>query len=162
MNDTNNLKGAEAVLKFSVFNDLKNGSGRKPSTLVLDKTPTIFQIFERMSIKPKLLSLGALRSNDISCLVKDRIPKKYREKKLDNMLRKSRTKKEAKILEKASKSGIPCPRLLEVSEFTITMSIIKGQNAEANEKNVKEAGKILEQLHSLNIIHGDYTFANLM
>ncbi|MDD5022995.1 MAG: KEOPS complex kinase/ATPase Bud32, partial [Candidatus ainarchaeum sp.] len=85
-----------------------------------------------------------------------------REKKLDNMLRKSRTKREAKILEKASKSGIPCPRLLEVSEFTITMSIIKGQNAEANEKNVKEAGKILEQLHSLNIIHGDYTFANLM
>jgi len=122
-------------------------------------------------------------------VIKDRIPKSYRNKTLDSKLRTERTKREARLLNKAKIAGVPCPTVLEVTKFGITMTKIRGKRADLinkkflrkflgignengssnlqykNKKSMnlaKLAGKYLAQLHASDIIHGDYTPANLI
>jgi TP53 regulating kinase and related kinases len=60
-------------------------------------------------------------------IIKDRIKKSYRIMELDDKIRKSRTKKEAKLLEKASQI-INAPKPLPTKEiYQIKMPYIKGQ-----------------------------------
>lgn len=96
------------------------------------------------------------------CLVKERIPKTYRINELDLSLRKRRTRGEAKLLQKVKSLGIPCPEVLEVGEFSIKLSIIEGERPEEDSPHIKEAAEILATLHNNDIIHGDFTFANLI
>lgn len=98
----------------------------------------------------------------IPCLIKDRIPKSYRIKELDLFLRKFRTKREAKLLRRATEIGVPCPLVYEVGEFSIKLSFLEGDRPKENKKNAKDAAEILAKLHSSDIIHGDFTFANLL
>ncbi|HIH22286.1 TPA: Kae1-associated serine/threonine protein kinase [Candidatus Micrarchaeota archaeon] len=97
-------------------------------------------------------------------VIKERIPKTYRHKTLDSKLRTERTKREARLLNKAKLVGVPCPTVLEVTEFKIVMTKIRGKRADLikNKNSAKTAGKYLAQLHTSNIIHGDYTPANLI
>lgn len=95
-------------------------------------------------------------------VVKDRISKKYRIKSLDEKLRRSRTKVEARLLHRAKTADVKCPVVMKVDDFTITMTFIEGKRPGMNKKESKEAGKILARLHSAGIIHGDYTPANLL
>jgi len=95
-------------------------------------------------------------------VVKDRIPKKYRAKELDERLRKSRTRVEARLLHRAKKADVKCPVVMKVDDFSITMTFIDGKRPGMNLRESKEAGKILARLHSSGIIHGDYTPANLL
>jgi tRNA A-37 threonylcarbamoyl transferase component Bud32 len=81
---------------------------------------------------------------------------------LDRKLRAERTRSEAKLLHKAKLAGVDCPAVLEVGEFEIIMSLIRGKRPKMNESEAKEAGMILAKLHSADIIHGDYTPANLI
>ncbi len=95
------------------------------------------------------------------CLIKDRIAKKYRIDELDLALRRRRTKREAKLLTKAFENGILCPKVYKQEKFQLKISYLKGKHPEENKKNVISAAEILSKLHSLDIIHGDFTFANL-
>lgn len=104
-------------------------------------------------------------------LVKERIPKKYRIKEIDERLRKERTKKEVKLLTEARKFGIETPPLLDVKENKIVMQFIDGDTAKeffyiAKEDEVKkiseEIGKMVGLLHSNGIIHGDLTTSNMI
>jgi len=104
-------------------------------------------------------------------LVKERIPKKYRIKEIDEKLRKERTKKEVKLLTEARKFGVETPPLLDVSETKIVMQFIDGKtvkeifySAKENEveKISKQIGKIVGLLHSNGIIHGDLTTSNMI
>ncbi|MBU0586871.1 Kae1-associated serine/threonine protein kinase, partial [Candidatus Micrarchaeota archaeon] len=88
--------------------------------------------------------------------------KTYRIPELDIRLRKERTKQEARLLHRAKIAGVSCPTVLFVDEFSIGMSRIKGKRPKMNAKEMKEAGKILAKLHNANIIHGDFTPANLL
>ena len=68
-------------------------------------------------MKEKIIQRGAeailiQRGNE---LIKRRVKKGYRLAELDEKLRKSRTKKEAKLLEKSSKL-IPVPKIKKISE----------------------------------------------
>ena len=94
--------------------------------------------------------------------VKNRIPKKYRNSGLDEKLRRSRTKVEARLLHRAKIAGVKCPVVLKVDDFSITMTFIDGKRPGMNKKESWEAGKMLAKLHSAGIIHGDYTPANLI
>ncbi|MBU0591226.1 Kae1-associated serine/threonine protein kinase [Candidatus Micrarchaeota archaeon] len=94
--------------------------------------------------------------------VKKRIEKKYRVKKLDDLLRRERTKSEARLLHRAKSTGVLCPVVLEVSEFEIVMSFVSGKRPKIIGKNVRDFGVLLAKLHSADIIHGDYTPANLL
>jgi len=102
-------------------------------------------------------------------LVKDRIKKSYRLPSLDEKLRKQRTKKEAKLLEKAS-SLIPVPKVIKTDEKEkIEMEFIEGKKLSGHLDGLKDAEKICEQigentakLHDADIIHGDLTTSNMI
>jgi Kae1-associated kinase Bud32 len=105
-------------------------------------------------------------------IVKDRIPKSYRISELDNKIREQRTKKEAKLLNKAS-SIIPAPKPLSLPDFgrMIHMPFIKGQKLSekldtfslAKQKQIcKQIGESIARLHENNIIHGDLTTSNMI
>ncbi len=97
-----------------------------------------------------------------AAVVKERIAKRYREQSLDRRLRRERTRGEARLLHRAKLAGVACPVVLEVGEFTITMGFLDGKRPEMDAGEAKEAGEILAKLHSADIIHGDYTPANLI
>lgn len=105
-------------------------------------------------------------------IIKDRIPKSYRIKELDEKIRKYRTRREISILGKASKL-IPVPKIHDSSEkdFKITMDFIDGKRLSEtldnfNDKKIleicKTIGKQVALLHNNNIIHGDLTTSNII
>ncbi|MEK6927497.1 MAG: KEOPS complex kinase/ATPase Bud32 [Nanoarchaeota archaeon] len=110
----------------------------------------------------------AIILEDKNIILKKRIPKSYRIPQLDIKLRKSRTKKECKLLEK-SFSLIPVPKVLNQEEFEIQLENIKGKKLSQfleKLKNLpeiyKQIGKNLAILHDNNIIHGDLTTSNMI
>ena len=101
-------------------------------------------------------------------LVKDRIPKSYRIPQLDQRLRKQRTRKEIKLLDKAS-NLINVPNIISSTESTISLEEIKGKKLAIcldNTKNSKsicqQIGKSIAILHDNDIIHGDLTTSNMI
>lgn len=122
----------------------------------------------------KVLSQGAeaiiLKKGDK--VVKQRTEKSYRISKLDEKLRKLRTRSEGKLLEKASKS-VNVPKVLKVDEKSkeITSEFIDGERLsdileklpEKEQKEILEkVGKTISQLHNVDIIHGDLTPSNMI
>lgn len=95
-------------------------------------------------------------------LVKTRVAKKYRLKEIDEKLRRERTRSEARLLHKAKVAGVDCPSVLQVDDFEISMSFLEGDRPQMSASECKEAGEILAKLHEADIIHGDYTPANLI
>lgn len=96
------------------------------------------------------------------CLVKSRVPKGYRLKALDLRLRAERTRSEARLLHKAKIAGVLCPIVLDVDGFGMTLTLIRGKRPKMDAEEAHEAGGILAALHGADIIHGDYTPANLI
>jgi Kae1-associated kinase Bud32 len=103
-------------------------------------------------------------------IVKDRISKKYRHPELDNKIRKSRTKSEAKIMNKL-KSIINVPKILADpgSGRMIHMQFIEGKKLSEHLDNLNNKEVIAEQIgseiakiHENNIIHGDLTTSNMI
>lgn len=97
-----------------------------------------------------------------AAVVKSRIAKGYRVKELDSRLRTERTRSEARLLHKAKLAGVDCPTVLCVDDFGITMTFVDGKRPEMTKKQSAGAGAILAKLHANDIIHGDYTPANLI
>ncbi|PIN74931.1 Kae1-associated kinase Bud32 [Candidatus Woesearchaeota archaeon CG10_big_fil_rev_8_21_14_0_10_37_12] len=101
-------------------------------------------------------------------ILKERPVKKYRLPEIDAVLRKQRTRKETKILEKIQQLKIPVPNILNVDEktMTITMEFIPGPKVKdilSEKKNLaKEIGQHVGKLHENNIIHGDLTTSNMI
>ncbi len=95
---------------------------------------------------------------------KIRRPKRYRHPKLDESLRRSRTRTEAKIIALARKHGVPTPIILDIDGDKIVMERIKGEPV----KNVmskeisREIGRMVARLHKAGIIHGDITPMNMI
>ncbi len=100
-------------------------------------------------------------------IVKNRISKGYRHSELDKKIIKQRTKKEAKLLEKASKL-IPCPLPIQIESNRIKMPFIEGKKLSENLeqldwKNIcKTIGSQIAKLHDADIIHGDLTTSNMI
>lgn len=94
--------------------------------------------------------------------IKTRDPKNYRAKEIDTNLRKIRTRVEARLLHKAKIAGVLCPTVLCIEDFALWLSFIKGNRPKLNQDFAKKAAEILAKLHSNNIIHGDFTPANLI
>ena len=123
-------------------------------------------------MQEKIIQQGAeaiiiKRGNDI---IKRRIPKTYRLPILDEKLRKQRTKKEAKLLQKAS-AIIPIPKIIKINEKDkeIEMEFIKGKKLSEHLDSLKNKvqisktiGKQIALLHDNDIIHGDLTTSNII
>ncbi len=123
----------------------------------------------------KILQQGAeakiILSNKNDFIIKDRIRKSYRIKELDDKIRKSRTKKEAKLLEKASKI-INAPKPFFAPDFyQIKMPYIVGNKVsefldsfplEKQKEVLRQVGEEIAKLHKEDIIHGDLTTSNML
>lgn len=106
-------------------------------------------------------------------IYKQRIQKSYRLKKLDEKIRKQRTKKEARVLTKALEAKINVPKLHEINKekHTLLIEFIEGERLSEtlNSKTKKQQLEIMQKigtevskLHEQNIIHGDLTTSNII
>lgn len=105
---------------------------------------------------------------DENKIIKERTPKNYRIKEIDEKLRFFRTKREAKIIEK---SPINVPKIFSTGKEKIEMEFIEGDllkdafdKLEKNKRTeiLKKIGKEIRKLHDSGIIHGDLTTANII
>lgn len=101
---------------------------------------------------------------------KKRIKKSYRIPEIDIPLRKQRTRKEAKILDKL-KGKIPVPKLIKLNEANseIILEYIKGKKLSDCLDKLKNKNKVMHEIaksvslvHNQNIIHGDLTTSNMI
>jgi Kae1-associated kinase Bud32 len=99
---------------------------------------------------------------------KHRIKKSYRLSDLDQRLRKSRTKSEAKIINKLS-SILPVPKILESDDKeNIIMEFIEGKKLSENleklnyKKICRQIAENITKMHNQGIIHGDLTTSNMI
>lgn len=111
-------------------------------------------------------------------IVKERFCKKYRHPQLDLKLTHKRTLQEARAMLKCHKAGIKTPLpyfvdyethkiyMEEINGFTLREKIEVLQAQNDNEGALKyiaqKLGKIVAQMHSVNVIHGDLTTSNIL
>jgi TP53 regulating kinase-like protein len=109
----------------------------------------------------------------IGAIIKHRKAKAYREAKLDTSIRERRTKIEANILYSALNAGVNVPLVLFVGKYSIYEKFVNGLQLSLLLKEKKltgqklascmtKVGKYLAILHSSNIVHGDFTPANII
>ncbi len=102
-------------------------------------------------------------------VIKERVKKEYRHESLDHAIRKSNTRKEVKLLQKA-REHIPVPRVITHSdkEMIIEMEHIEGKKlrdviGSVDRKDIfQRVGKKIAKLHNASIIHGDLTTSNIL
>lgn len=113
--------------------------------------------------------------------IKHRISKSYRLKTIDTNIITKRTRTEEKIMKKLNANSINTPKLYTLQDIpelnvfnindTLVMQKIDGitlleylikATDNIKEEIFSEMGKIVSQIHKLNIIHGDMTPANFM
>lgn len=104
--------------------------------------------------------------NSSQNIEKQRIRKEYRIPEIDIVLRRSRTKKEAKILQKLNSLRLLVPKLIKTSEYDIEMEHIEGTQLkrllDTTPEYAEMIGKNLALMHDNNIIHGDLTTSNMI
>ncbi|MDE1874055.1 MAG: Kae1-associated serine/threonine protein kinase [Candidatus Micrarchaeota archaeon] len=100
----------------------------------------------------------------VKSVVKSRQPKAYRIKEIDEELRRTRTKKEAKAMLRAKEAGVEVPGLLALGKFSIYMERLSGKLLKDTKSKVSYAkiGVMLAKMHAANVVHGDFTPANII
>jgi Kae1-associated kinase Bud32 len=105
--------------------------------------------------------------------IKKRIPKSYRNEKIDKRLREARTKLEAKMISEARSFGVPTPIIYDVDtkESKIVMQYVDGErikealhnsNQEEQKRLCRGIGECVGKLHANDLIHGDLTTSNMI
>lgn len=104
-------------------------------------------------------------------LVKERLRKGYRLPELDEEIRSQRTRKEARLLERARRAGVQAPVAEVAGDYSIRMDYIDGKRlkdalgcmgAAEQDAIAEKIGGIVAALHSARVIHGDLTTSNMM
>jgi len=103
---------------------------------------------------------------------KFRVPKSYRIAALDDELRRSRIRMEARLMADARAAGVAVPILYDIDlvENKIVMEFVEGPTVKsvlegggpAGLKTAREVGRIVGRLHRAGIIHGDLTTSNMI
>jgi TP53 regulating kinase and related kinases len=97
---------------------------------------------------------------------KTRPQKQYRLAVIDAILRKRRTKMEASILEKLAKKGVLVPKLITKDTDALVMEFLEGMQVKElldTHVDLAEAiGRVVAQVHALDIVHGDLTTSNMI
>jgi Kae1-associated kinase Bud32 len=106
---------------------------------------------------------------DGDSVIKDRVAKGYRLPEIDDKLRKFRTRREAKVLEKLQQINFPAPRLMSMCDqaMQLRMEMVQGNKLrdilyQDPVALSEEMGKKIGILHANNIIHGDLTTSNMI
>lgn len=102
----------------------------------------------------------------VEVVKKVRHPKAYRHPELDERIRRTRTKHEAKLLHLAKVAGLRVPYLYEIDldECAITMEYIKGRRLRdvIDPDLAYRLGRYIGMLHKAGIVHGDLTTSNML
>lgn len=108
----------------------------------------------------------AILIRDGSEVSKERISKSYRIETLDSSLRKGRTRRELKILQKLSNAGISVPKAEKINDFTLKMEFLEGpvlkEVLDQDISLAKRIGKVVGKMHDLMIAHQDLTTSNMI
>ena len=119
----------------------------------------------------KLISQGAeaklfLEGDKV---IKNRFTKSYRIKEIDQKLRRFRTRREAKILQKLESINFRSPRLISSDDKEniiiekVSGNLLKDILEKSNYKKLcNEIGSKIAVLHNNSIIHGDLTTSNMI
>ena len=118
----------------------------------------------------KLIAQGAeaklfLENN---LIIKNRFPKSYRIREIDEKLRIFRTRREAKILQKLEKINFPAPKVMKNDKKEnlviekISGKLVKDILDSYYKKLCIEIGQKIAVLHNNSIIHGDLTTSNMI
>lgn len=122
-------------------------------------------------MKPQIIDSGAEASIllENGQIVKDRQKKSYRLNEIDERLRKFRTRREARVLNKLQEINFPAPRLMDMcdSAMQLRMELVQGNKLrDVLYKDPlglgRELGKKIGILHANGIIHGDLTTSNML
>ncbi len=106
-------------------------------------------------------------------ILKSRVPKGYRHPELDNSLRVTRTKNEARLIQEARRLGVPTPIIydIDIIDATLVMQEVKGPRVkdlldgsgpEQRDMVCEEVGRSVGLLHKGGIAHGDLTTSNMI
>jgi len=101
-------------------------------------------------------------------LEKKRIKKTYRLDEIDESIRKSRTRKEPRLLRRVRELGIGTPEIINVSEeeCKFTMGFLDGpavyELIDDKPELATEVGEIVLLMHKHDFIHGDLTTSNMI
>ena len=97
-------------------------------------------------------------------LVKERVPKAYRHKEIDERIRRERNRTEARLMSEARRAGVPTPIIYDVEEFKLKMQFIEGVPIKylITPPLSEKVGELVGKLHSSGIVHGDLTTSNLL
>ncbi|KAJ2745860.1 hypothetical protein GGI20_001806 [Coemansia sp. BCRC 34301] len=107
-------------------------------------------------------------------IAKQRFSKSYRHPDLDAKLTKGRLNQEARSLKRCKEQGIRVPDVIRVDKDNTTLYIefisgptlkewILACNSEDQERELMASvGRILHNMHSFNIVHGDLTTSNMI
>lgn len=107
----------------------------------------------------------AVVTREGDAVIKDRVVKRYRHPVLDAELRRSRARKEKKMLALAS-TFIPVPSVSFGDDKKLVMEFIDGpavkEVLKENQELARVIGQQLGKLHKNDIIHGDLTTSNMV
>jgi TP53 regulating kinase and related kinases len=102
-------------------------------------------------------------------VVKERARKSYRIPELDGRIRKTRTKREARMLDRLYKLGLPVPKVIRTEECRIFMEKIEGpmlkqciEESEDPGMIFHDLGILVSRLHRCDVVHGDLTTSNFI
>jgi Kae1-associated kinase Bud32 len=106
-------------------------------------------------------------------IVKRRTIKSYRHTQLDQELRVSRTRNEARLMQEARGHGVPTPIIydIDLQKAEIVMQEIEGERVKdvlsrATEEEARwicgEMGRLAALLHGGGMVHGDLTTSNMI
>jgi TP53 regulating kinase-like protein len=145
--------------------------------LIVDRTKALF--FEPKIGAEAVVSLVNWQGMELVC--KTRMPKSYRNAKLDQLLRTRRTRQEVQILHESKLARVKCPTVFfaDPKKAMILMERIYGvllkdaeQEASAARSSeyghapltdaYNDLGRFASRLHSAGIIHGDLTTKNVV
>ncbi|PSP84973.1 Kae1-associated kinase Bud32 [Halobacteriales archaeon QS_1_68_17] len=98
-------------------------------------------------------------------VVKRRLPKSYRNPRLDERLRVERTREEARLTSEARRHGVPTPVIRDVDprEATIVFEHVGAADLRdrLTERRVRDVGRHLATVHGAGFVHGDPTPRNV-
>lgn len=111
-------------------------------------------------------------------VVKERFPKKYRLREIDDELRNKRLTQEVRALQRCRRVGVPTPAVLHVEKDTCKLYLerieggtlrdtIKREMSNSGsytkvEPLIDRVGEYLAKMHNSGIVHGDLTTSNIM
>jgi Kae1-associated kinase Bud32 len=120
-------------------------------------------------------TIRAVEWMGLPAVLKEREPKRYRPKALDERLRKERTRTEARLLVDARRLGVRTPIVydLDLTKHRIVLERLEGstlkqlledpaQPTETLAVAVRSFGEALGRLHAGGISHGDLTSSNVI